>query len=863
MNTQVWQALFEFQKDGVKGAINKILTHNGCILADSVGLGKTYEALAVIKYFELLNYRVLVLCPKKLSENWRIYKTDAGSTLNPFPEDKFGYTLLYHTDLSRQKGMSGSVDLENFNWGNYDLVVIDESHNFRNDTKGKKDEDGNLIRKSRYERLLQDVIQGSAKTRVLMLSATPVNNSLSDLRNQLRFITEDKDNAFLHSLGVLSMETVLRNAQNVFTRWAKRDSEEREKEVLLEALSSAFFKLLDGLTIARSRGHITRYYRDTLNEIGQFPKRRKPDAIYADIDLEEEFPPYDVLNKQISAYKLSLFNPSSYVYDQYMQQYELDQMEHFTQRQREGFLIGMMKVNFLKRLESSVHSFEETLKRTLDKIEGLQAKINTFKEMQEESQTFSADEMQDPEEEDEEILDAFTVGKKLEFKLKHIDLDRWLGDLQADYERLESIYELARQVDPARDAKLAELKNIIHKKVEHPSTNSKGEANRKVVVFTAYADTAFYLYDALKAWAQDELGIHIAVVSGGNKCRTTLGSSEFNNILTNFSPRAKLRDRLQGMSQDEEIDLLIATDCVSEGQNLQDCDLLVNYDIHWNPVRILQRFGRIDRIGSLNNFVHLVNFWPTKDLDQYISLKTRVEARMALVDITATGEDDLLDTENIQDLIEGDLKFRDRQLKRLREEILEMEDFNESISLNEFTLDDFRMELRRFLERSQQRLRDAPLGLFTVVPAYQPHAQINPGMIFCLAQKGESESTEVNPLQPYFLVYVLEDGNIRYSFANPKQILERMRECCAEKIHPYNALCDQFDTETKQGNDMHIVDDMLKKALQSIIKTFRRRAAASAGSGRTALFPKKEDQVSEDSEFDLVTWLVIKEQAEP
>lgn len=859
VDTEIWKALFEFQKDGVKGAINKIFTHNGCIIADSVGLGKTYEALAVIKYFELLNYKILVLCPKKLRENWTVYQAQNNSELNPFISDRFSYTVLSHTDLSRDSGFSGDINLETINWGNYDLVVIDESHNFRNNIKGKRDEDGNVIRKSRYERLMEDIIQSGIKTKVLLLSATPVNNDLKDLRNQLYFLTEGQDNAFSESIGITSLKETLANAQRTFTKWAKK-SGERQTSALLENLSSAFFKLLDELTIARSRKHIQKYYSDTVAQLGGFPKRLKPISAITEIDLEGKFMSYDELNDEISNYQLSLFNPSKYILPQYRDLYEDRAVKNFSQKDREYFLIGMMKVNFLKRLESSVRSFAITMNRTIEKIETLQQRIEHFKQFRGQNQAFDFTDLQVESLDDEEFQEAMQVGKSLTFQMAHLDIEQWLKDLERDKKQLNILYTSATQVSVERDAKLAELKKLIFEKVKSPTTNKQGQPNRKVLVFTAFADTAEYLYKALQEWATTELNVHIALVTGGtSRNKTTFGRNDFNHILTNFSPTSKKRPKIASMPQDAEIDLLIATDCISEGQNLQDCDYLINYDIHWNPVRIIQRFGRIDRIGSVNSAVQLVNFWPTQDLDKYITLKNRVEARMALVDIAATFEDNLLEPDEIKELIQSDLNYRDRQLLRLKDEVLDLEDFSESVALNEFTLDDFRIELSNYIESNRKLLQNAPLGLYAVVPTNPDYPIVAPGVIFCLKQKGDSSANKtVNPLQPYFLVYIREDEEVRFKFAQPKQVLEMYRLLCAKRTVPYEALCNLFDQQTNNGTNMTLYNNLLQRTVDSIIGTYNKRMIGHLQSSRSAVLVDQCQQIKATTDFELITWLVIK-----
>ena len=863
--SEIWKTLFDFQKDGVKGAIQKINQHNGCILADSVGLGKTYSALAVIKYFELRNHRVLVLCPKKLRENWTVYLGSHMTELNPFVRDKFSYMVLSHTDLSRETGNAGDFNLAAINWGNFDLVVIDESHNFRNNVKGKRDEDGNVIKKSRYERLLQDIIQSGVKTKVMLLSATPVNNDLKDLRNQLYLVSEGQDHAFVQNTGIASIKQTLDTAQKTFSEWAKLGGERNAKE-LLDSLPAGFFTLLDELTIARSRKHIQKYYKASMAQIGHFPTRAKPISVYSDIDNKNRFPTYDTLNVEIENYKLSIFKPFTYVLKEHRHLYATDAVvSNFKQESREKYLIGMMKVNFLKRLESSVRSFAITMSRTVEKIEDLEQRLEGYKKLRDGSAEdlptalFLVD-----TEEDDDLRDAFEVGSR-GYKLQHMRVDKWLEDLSADKKQLARLARDADDVTPERDAKLDALKTLIKNKVAKPTTNIKGEANRKIIVFCAFADTAAYLYEQLEGWATTALKVHIALVSGGARPnRATFGKADFNQILTNFAPRAKQRAKMPSMPQAGEIDILIATDCISEGQNLQDCDLLVNYDIHWNPVRIIQRFGRIDRIGSLNERIQLVNFWPTPDLNKYINLKNRVEARMALVDISATNEDNILTNDELEELITQDLRYRDKQLMRLKDEVLDLEDFNESVALNEFTLDDFRMDLANYVEANRTKLHDAPYGLYGVVPASTDPTGVKAGVIYCLRQTNppahdvNTTANQINPLSPYFLVYIQADGNVRYNFTAPKQVLEIFRALCQGKTEPHAELCKLFNEQTQHGQDMSAYSALLDHAVAATAAQFSRKNAANLFTGRGGKLMDSSKTVKNSADFELITWLVIK-----
>lgn len=874
-DSEIWSMLYDFQKDGVKGAINKIIKHNGCIIADSVGLGKTFEALAVIKYFELLNARVLVVCPKKLSGNWTVYQASQSHALNPFKKDRFNFSVLYHTDMGRESGVSNAngIDLTNFNWGAYDLVVIDESHNFRGNPMDKEKADGN-IKMNRAKWLMEKVIKSGVKTKVLMLSATPVNNTLRDLRNQIAFITEGKVDALFESTKIKDINITLKSAQTNFSNWADPiKNPKRNMKDLLEKLDTSFFKLLDELTIARSRKHIVGFYK--LESYGKFPKREKPHSVYPDIDLDKRFPSYDSLNKQIKEYKLTVFNPSQYIKDDKKTKYEEKagrNILNFKQADRENYLIGMMKVNFLKRLESSIESFEISLDRTIKKIENLEQKINKFLVSKTTSQEETLESLTPSEEELEENaedIEEWQVGKKLKFDLADLKLSEWLHDLSYDKDALIALLNNAKAVTPKRDAKLKELKALIQKKNQSPINNS----NKKVIVFTAFSDTAKYLYENIKDWCEKDLKLHSALICG-SFTQTTLGKNDFDNILVNFSPLSKNRAKMSNIKISEEIDILIATDCISEGQNLQDCDYLINYDIHWNPVRIIQRFGRIDRLGSINSTIQLVNFWPTKDLDNYINLKERVEARMALVDVTATGEDNILNTEQIEELITDDLKYRNQQLKKLQKEVLDLEEMDESISLTDFTLDDFRIELLNFIEKNRQKLKDSPMGLYAIVPAPGgEHSKlmsnrefssnekeiIKPGVIFCLAQKGENEGNEeVNPLNPYFLVYIRDDGTVRYNYTNPKQILEIYRLLCQGQKSPFAELCTLFNEKTSNGKKMNKYSELLKKAVYEIVQVFKKKGNNKLTTDRSATLIPKIKQINELEDFELITWLIVR-----
>ena len=840
-NTVTWKKLFKFQRDGVIGAIDKLERFGGCIIADSVGLGKTFEALAIIKYYELRNDRVLVLCPKRLRDNWTLYK--ANDRRNVLAPDRLHYDVLNHTDLSRDGGMSGDVDLSYVNWGNYDLVVIDESHNFRNKA-ALKDRD------TRYDRLMKHVIRAGVKTRVLMLSATPVNNRLSDLRNQIAFVTEG-DDAALTEHGIPSIATTIRLAQAQFNRWSALAEAERRPARLLEMLGFDYFKLLDLLTIARSRKHVVKYYGTS--ETGKFPERLPPMNLRCDVDLGGSFPPIAEINDEIRHLNLSAYAPLRYVLPHKQAAYDAKYSTKvrggagfFRQSDREESLIHLLRVNMLKRMESSVTSFGQTVARQLGDVEMLLGKLT--------EQASEMDELAiDDVDIDDPMYESLLAGRKIKVLLKDVDQIRWRQDLLEDHNRLATLHSVAQHVSVTRDLKLAKLREVIAAKCAEPIN----AGNKKVIVFTAFADTAAYLYEELHAWARVTLGTHSAVVTGSSGIKTTLKSirHDLGSVLTAFSPRSK--ERGAEFAAEGEIDLLIATDCISEGQNLQDCDYLVNYDIHWNPVRIIQRFGRIDRIGSPNSQIQLVNFWPNLELDEYIGLEQRVSGRMVLLDISATGEENVIEHQAGNQM--NDLEYRRKQLERLQTAVIDMEDLSSGISITDLTLSDFRVELADFMRAHNGVLEGLHPGAFAVTSVREMgDLAVAPGVIFCLEAVDDTLTQLAEPgypLAPHYLVHVGEDGAVLLPYTQAKQALDRLRRAAVGKDLPDAMAVARFDKLTKGGADMTHVQGLVAKAVASILGKREERAVASLFSPGGTYAQKGEFQGS--NAFEVVAFLVI------
>jgi hypothetical protein len=841
--TKVWNKLYKFQRDGVIGAIDKLNRYGGCIIADSVGLGKTFEALAIIKYHELRNDRVLVLCPKRLRDNWTLYK--ANDRRNVLASDRLNYDVLNHTDLSRDGGTSGDIDLSHVNWGNYDLVVIDESHNFRNKKTPRKGGE------TRYDRLMRKIIKEGVKTRVLMLSATPVNNRLADLRNQISFATEGDDTAFIEH-GILSIDSTTRLAQQQFNRWLDLDDASRNPSRLVEMLGFDYFKLLDILTIARSRKHIEKYYGTS--ETGRFPERLKPINIKSDVDRAGEFSSIREINLEIRRLTLAAYAPLRYVMPAKQAAYDAKYSTEirggesfFRQADREESLVHLVRVNVLKRMESAVSSFALTVGRQLKHVESTLARIEAQPEQMEEIDISEVD-LDDP------AFESLLVGRKVKVLLKDVDLIRWKQDLIEDRNRLRILHDAAQQISPSRDAKLEHLRQVIKNKFNQPIN----PGNKKILIFTAFADTAEYLYEQLASWAKDEFDIDSALVTGQSRKSTVLGQrKDMATILTAFAPRAK--ERPEDLSGEGDLDLLIATDCISEGQNLQDCDYLINYDIHWNPVRIIQRFGRIDRIGSPNDRIQLVNFWPNMELEEYINLEQRVSGRMVLLDISATGEENLIEQQSGNQM--NDLEYRRKQLLKLQDAVIDLEDLSTGVSITDLTLSDFRIDLADYLKGYPEGLSNLHFGAFSVTTTSE--AEVPPGVIFCLRAEGDSAQKIAEssyPLAPNYLVHVGEDGAILLPFTQAKQILDRLKRTCTGRDLSDAAASTRFDKVTRHGEDMKAAQKQLAAAVASIVGTNEERSVASLFSpgGTHAL----KGDFAGINDFEVLAYLVVLAEGE-
>lgn len=836
----IWNKLYNFQRDASLAIINKLEKYNGCILADSVGLGKTFTALSVIKYYENRNRNVLVLCPKKLNDNWQTFRSNYKN--NPVLADRLRYDILFHSDLSRDKGLSNGLDLERVNWGNYDLIVIDESHNFRNGGRFDNEDEDDDFKENRYARLMNKVIRSGVKTKVLMLSATPVNNRFSDLKNQLQLAYEGKAENINDLLDTgKNIDSIFRDAQTVYSKWAKLPPEKRTTEKLVDSLSYDFFQLLDAVTIARSRSHIIKYYNT--NDVGKFPERLSPVSRRPKLtDLNDAITFADIA-EMLNRLNLSIYTPSLFIFESEKGNYGIDyEGEGLTVDGREKGIRKLMAINLLKRLESSVNSFRLTLTRIRDFINDSITAIDKFQESG--AGTVDVTDFSEDFDTEDNENDPF-VGRKSKINLRDMDYVSWRRDLKADLEVLELLILMLKDITPEHDTKLQQLVADLKNKFEHPINGT----NKKVLIFTAFADTANYLYEQLSGRILNDCGLHTALITGSTEGKCTLPKLKctFNDILTYFSPLSKDRDAIHP-NDTREIDVLIATDCISEGQNLQDCDYLINYDIHWNPVRIIQRFGRIDRIGSKNDVIQLVNYWPDMELDDYIKLKGRVESRMKATVITSTGDDNLLSANE-----KGDLEYRRHQLKKLQNEVVDIEDMDTGVNIMDLGLNEFRLDLLANL-KEHPNMDLTPFGMSAVVSASE---LVEPGVMYVLKNKNNGVNIDrSNLLHPFYMVYLSHTGTVICDHLSPKKLLDKMRYACKDKTEPDKALCKQFNKETRDGKNMRHYSDLLQSAIESIITVKEESDIDDFLNGVQGNLFANEIRGLDD--FELICFLVIK-----
>lgn len=881
-NTVVYNSLYEFQQKGVLSLIKMLQKLNGAILADAVGLGKTWTALAVMKFYQLQGREVILICPKKLQYNWRIYQKNQNSK---FEKDQFEYFLRFHTDLSDDL-MDKYHDRADKMFLNEKpkLFVIDESHNLRNN------------KSKRYKFLVDQILSKNEDVKVLMLSATPINNSLMDIRNQFKLIVGGNAKGFADSLDIKNIDYTFRAAQKAFNEWTEKP--EPKIGEFIKKLPPNFFKLTDALTVARTRKMIEGHQEGL-----KFPQKTKPENIFVTPKQIGNFESFEELFDHFPP-MLSGYQPSFYIE-------ELEDANVLNdEKQRDHFLVKMMYILLVKRLESSWFSFQSTVEKILAHHQNALDRIKQYQETKKETVW---NEAQSSLFDDDDILaqiEDFTLGKKRKTRLIDIDrsgnIEAFKKDLKADIEALQLLQsnliqferKIAKEIKKPRnhsseDDKLETLINRIVKKRQA----GENYGNAKVLIFTVYKDTAFYLFEQLKARGFN----NVAAVSGDS---STVWNEEgetkkYEPILQRFAPFTKLfrekewtfepsskelslskqfdewqhwiaeNDKIIYEKLQNPIDILIATDALSEGQNLQDCDLVINYDIHWNPVRVIQRMGRIDRLGSPNTKIFGINFWPSNNINTYLNLQGRIEQRMATMKL-AGSEVHLDFSDTFKEMAEDEnleQKQKARMLEQMQSSWEEIET-EKTLGFDDFSLETFRQELLEELKKNEQFYKSLPNGIYTGFKAIE---EVCPqeGMIALLGYPSKPTKSNHFEYKGYELIYIDHSG--KSVFLNQKEVLNALAKH-KDEIRFVPKAIDQGEPQSIEHLSSALSTWLKSQASEEVVQedgTVKQKMGKASldmlnklkSGSKTAIQKLKEEgtasQKYNKDNFDLITWFII------
>jgi ERCC4-related helicase len=881
-NTHIYKSLYSFQQKGALSLIKMLKNYNGAILADAVGLGKTWTALAVMKYFQDKGYSVILLCPKKLRYNWEQYQPNKNSR---FEQDDIVYYVRNHTDLQDERldkySGNDALSRESIRRKKKLLVVIDESHNLRNDKAG------------RYEYLVNEILlpeEPDRDVKVLQLSATPINNGMIDIRNQFKLVVKGKNDGFKESeLQIDNLENIFRRAQIDFADWCRND--DRKIADLISKLSQKFFSLTDALVVARTRKMITNELGETMN----FPKKEVPINEYVTPDCIGDLKSFNDILDALKI-KMTAYRPSEYTAEKEVKRVVDDQ------KQREGFLVKMMYILLVKRLESSWFSFKKTVEKILAHHEEALSRVNKFMDNKT-SISIEPDIDEDDREEMEETAEQnniepqLTLGKKNPISLSDIvNIGSFKTGIETDIaqfkklkkhlDNFENNYNEGKDKDPK-----------IEKLIEHIKSKQRTK-NKKVLIFTVYAETAKFLYDELKKRKIE----NIAYVSGSrSETYDNYSGKDFEIILERFAPFTKLYNEKDwtemyekaNLSDDDRkncnrnvsfdkwkelvgeydektssklnapIDILIATDCLSEGQNLQDCDMVVNYDIHWNPVRLIQRMGRIDRLGSPNKCVKGINFWPAKDYEDYLKLTVRVENRMALMTVVGTETIDDL-TPELEKTVENNPLLTKQSQKMLEQMQLtwdDIEENQETFGLNDLSLEQFRQDLYELLNKNKNDFDKIPNGVFSGFRqrADLPLPNVSDSIVAVLGYPAKPENADSN--FSYKEIHLLhqnyKNGTIEPTLLqNYQEILNLLRHHKEEIRYVPK---DIYDGKPEVLNQL---SDAVKKWVTAQASPVAQKGIEGLFSGEvkpssiSSMTKKTEEKFIVDN-FDLINWFVI------
>lgn len=882
-NTVIYKALYEFQQKGVLSLIQMLQKYNGAILADAVGLGKTWVALAIMKFFQMQGRETILICPKKLHHNWLKYQKNQESK---FEKDQLDYFIRFHTDLQPERlERYRYIDRADtyFQSDKPKLFVIDESHNLRND------------KSERYKFLVEEMLRKNGDVKVLMLSATPINNTLIDIRNQFKLIVGGRAHGFADSLGIKNIDYTFREAQKAFNEWIEDESPRIRIGDLIKKLPDDFFKLTDSLTVARTRKMIEGYQNNL-----HFPQKAVPENIFITPKQIGNFESFEELFNHFPP-MLSGYQPARYI----EQAEDIDALRD--EKLRDFFLVKMMYILMTKRLESSWYAFHSTVNKIREHHLQALCKIRAYQKLKKDEDVEVPQSPALLEDED------FYLGKKRKIMLSEIDaagnLDAYKKDLKKDIKSLRTLKANLDRFEKQIEKENKTVNNhrsvddkleALIKKIQEKRRAGNNNNNQKVIVFTAYQDTAEYLFNQLKARGFNK----IAMVSGDiSKTDDSQGATKnFEHILERFTPFTKLfvekewkrfqpSDASLPLKQQYQewqewiadndskiyeklqnpIDILIATDTLSEGQNLQDCDMVINYDIHWNPVRVIQRMGRIDRLGSFNDIIYGVNFWPSNNINTYLNLQTRVEQRMAAMKL-AGSQVPMEFTETFKEMSrdeELERKQKERMLNQMQTTWEDIEVSEQGLGFDDLSLERYRQDLLEELKKQEKKYRDMPKGVYT---GFKKETSICPeeGIIAFLGYPSKPTNVEDAGYKTYELIYIDKEG--RSVLINQKEVLDALKfhqdkpryvptEIDKGEEAAIKALADSVKEWLKMQavEEEQTEDGSIKTKMGSSAKDILSKLKIGDKDAITRIKQNKkvEDKFKAEN-FDLITWFLVR-----
>ena len=885
-NTAIFHSLYDFQKKGVLSLIRMLQKYDGAILADAVGLGKTWSALAVMKFFQMQGREVILLCPKKLENNWRRYKEDQASK---FEVDKLKFFMRFHTDMnnSRLESYNDRAD-KFFRDDKPKLIVIDESHNLRNH------------KANRYKFLVEQILQKNQDIKVLLISATPINNSLNDARNQFKLMVQGNVHGYETKLGVRNIDYSFKQAQTIFHKWRKDDTP-KIGDFIKKLSGNDFFRLTDSLLVARTRKMVESQQTNLI-----FPVKNKPVNLFVTPHQLGNFETFEELFDHFPP-MLSGYQPAFYLDDESGVKKDVLRDEKL----RDRFLVKMIYILMVKRLESSWFSFYSTVEKIKDHHQNALDKIKSYQTNKAKAVLLENDVIDlDNDQNDDDFTEAveeYTLGKKRPINIADIDaagsLDKFKEDLKKDLDALDNLYVNLQKFD-------AKINKELNKPNQIKSCDDKLEAliaqiikkrklgannhNQKVIIFTVYRDTAIYLFEQLQARGFNK----IAIASGtGSYSDDSDQKQSMEAILERFAPYTKLfrekewtfeseKEGLEAFAEWQEwikenhpkthqklskpIDILIATDALSEGQNLQDADMVINYDIHWNPVRIIQRMGRIDRLGSPNEEIFGINFWPSENINSYLNLQGRIEQRMAAMKLAGSEVDHQFSDSFAKMAHDEDFdrKMNDRMIEQMSITWDDIEVSDQGLGFDSLSLERYRQDLLAEFNRDKDKYRQMPKGVYTGFVGDVATGDRN-GIVALLGYPAKPSKKLDHQYQVFDLIYIDKSGKLVLN--NQKEVLDFLNvnkdqerfvpdavdrgesKAIAELVNALKSWLSSQAVQTEVMDDGTVKETMGNETL---------RVLQGLKKGNKVAIERIKQNVTVDGKyqlnnFDLITWVLV------